>query len=128
MDGCDSCICLFKNVILTSQASQSAAETEDLRRRLEAAETELKLVLESYGGQKDVGKMTEESCRLKEGRCPSTSGAEAECVQSGRSGRKSCRGEAFIHQIPHVNIIFCHPLCLFNSYKIQIISKSCDTF
>lgn len=71
--------------------TQGAAETEDLRRRLEVAETELKLVLEGSGGQKEAEKLTEGSCRSKEGRR-----SEGETVQSQRSGRKSRRGDEFI--------------------------------
>lgn len=76
--------------------TQGATETEDLRRRLEVAETELKLVLEASRGQKEVEKLTAGSCGSKEGRSAPTSGAGAGTVQSLRSGRKSRRGDDII--------------------------------
>lgn len=75
--------------------TQGAVETEDLRRRLEVAEMELKLVLEGSRGQKEVEKLTVGSCRL-EGRSAPTSGAGGGTVESQRSGRKSRRGDEFI--------------------------------
>lgn len=69
--------------------TQGAAETEDMRRKLEAAETELKLVLEGHRGPKEAEEQTE-------GGRPPSSGAGGETVQSQRSGRKSRRGDEFI--------------------------------
>lgn len=71
--------------------SQGAAQTEELRRRLEAAKTELRRLLDGCRRQKDVEKMMEGGCRS-----PATNGAEGEAVQSQHSERKSPRGEAFI--------------------------------
>ena len=75
--------------------TQGAAETEDLRRRLEVAETELKLLLEGGGGQDEAEELTEGSSGPKEGR--RTNGAEGETVQSPRSGRKSRRGNYILY-------------------------------
>lgn len=75
--------------------TQGAAETEDLKRRLEVAETELKLVLEGSRGQEEVEKLTAGSCRL-EGRSAPTGGAGGGTVESQRSARKSRRGDEFI--------------------------------
>ena len=72
------------------------AEIEDLRRRLEVAETELKLVLEGSGGQKEAEELTEGSSGQKEGNGTPANGAEGETVPtSQRSGRKSRRGDEF---------------------------------
>ena len=72
-------------------------EIEDLRRRLEVAETELKLVLEGSRGQKEVEEPAGGATRQREGRRAPTNGAEAETVQiSQHSGRKSRRGEGFV--------------------------------
>lgn len=71
--------------------TQAAAETEDLRKRLQVAEAEPTLVLESSGGQTGVERLTEGSCRLKEDRR-----SEVETVHSKRAGRKSLKGGEFI--------------------------------
>lgn len=72
--------------------SQGVAEIEDLRRRLEVAEMELKLVLEGSRVQKEVEISTEESSVEK----ALTNGADEDAVQnSHRSGRKSHRGLVF---------------------------------
>lgn len=71
--------------------SQGAAQTEELRRRLEAAKTELQRLLDGCRRQKDVETLMEGGCRS-----PATNGAEGEAVQSQHSERKSPRGEAFI--------------------------------
>lgn len=76
--------------------TQGVAEIEDLRRRLEVAETELKLVLEGSGGQKEAEELTEGGSGAKERRRTPANGAEGETVQSQRSGRKSRRGDEFI--------------------------------
>ncbi|RVE65207.1 hypothetical protein OJAV_G00133240 [Oryzias javanicus] len=52
---------------LQQQVSQGAAEVEELRRKLEVMEMQLKLVLESGGGLEEAGEQTE-SVRLSE-RC-----------------------------------------------------------
>lgn len=75
--------------------TQGVAETEDLKRRLEVAETELKLVLEGSGGQKEAEELMEGSSRPKEGGRAPTNGEEGETVQSQRSGRKR-RGDESI--------------------------------
>lgn len=81
------------------------AETEDLRRRLEVAETELKLVLE--GSRKEVEELTEGGGGPKEAKTAPTSGAEGETVPTNqRSGRKSRRGDEFhpftaLHHVCH---------------------------
>lgn len=70
--------------------SQGVAEIEDLRRRLDVAETELKLVLEGSGGQQEAEELTEGGSGQKEG-------PDGESVQTNqRSGRKSRRGDEFI--------------------------------
>lgn len=71
--------------------TQGAAETEELRKRLEVAEAELKLLLEGSGGQTEVERLTEGSCRSKEDRR-----SEVETVHSKRVGRKSLKGGEFI--------------------------------
>lgn len=74
--------------------SQGVAEIEDLRKRLEVAEAELKLVLEGSRGQNEAEELAEGGSRQKEGRRAPTNGAEGETVQTGhRSGRKSRRGD-----------------------------------
>lgn len=68
------------------------AQIDDLTRRLEVAETELKLVLEGSGGQKEVEELTEGGSGQMGERLPRSS--RAETGQSGqRPGRKSLRGE-----------------------------------
>lgn len=79
--------------------TQGAAETDDMRKRLEAAEAELKLMLEGSRGQEEVEAPTEGSCRSKEDRSAPISGGEGENAQSRRSGRKSRRGVEFILSI-----------------------------
>lgn len=88
---------LFKKFFcLSLQVTQGAAETEDMRRRLEAAETELKLALQGHRGPKEAEGQTEGGSRPEEGRRAPSGGAEGETVQSQRSGRKSRRGDEFI--------------------------------
>lgn len=81
---------------LSLQVTQGAADTEDMRRRLEAAETELKLALQGHRGPKEAEGQTEGGSRPEEGRRAPSGGAEGETVQSQRSGRKSRRGDEFI--------------------------------
>lgn len=70
--------------------SQGVAEIEDLRRRLEVAEMELKLVLEGSRGQQEAQELTEGGGRHEEG-------ADGTTVQTHqRLGRKSHRGNEFI--------------------------------
>lgn len=81
----------MKYMVVALQVTQGAAEAEDLRRRLEVAETELKLMLEDSGGQKDKERPMEGSSQLEEGGV-----SEGETVQGQHSGRKKCRGEQLI--------------------------------
>lgn len=78
-------------MVVALQVTQGAAEAEDLRRRLEVVETELKMMLEGSGGQKGKERPMEGSCQLEEGRV-----SEGNTVQSQHSGRKKCRGEGLI--------------------------------
>lgn len=69
--------------------SQGVEEITDLRRRLEVAEMELKVLLEGSRGQKEVEELTEGDGRHKEG-------GEGTTVQTHqRPGRKSHRGDEF---------------------------------
>lgn len=68
--------------------SQGAAQTEDLRRRLEAAKTELERLLDGCRGQRDVEMLTEERCTS-----PATNGAEGGPAKSQHSERRSQRGK-----------------------------------
>lgn len=85
--------------ILTHQVTHGAAETEDVRKRLEAAEAELKLMLEGSRGQEEVEALTEGSGRSKEVKSAPIRGGQGENTQSRRSGRKSRRGAEFILSI-----------------------------
>lgn len=78
-------------MVVALQVTQGAAEVEDLRKRLEVAETELKLMLEGSGGQSGKEKPMEGSCQLEEGRV-----SEGETIKSQHSGRKKCRGKQLI--------------------------------
>lgn len=71
--------------------SQVAAQTEDLRRKLEAAKTELKRLLDGCRRQKDVEMLIEERCTS-----PAINGAEGGAAKSQHSERKSQRGNLFI--------------------------------
>lgn len=72
------------------------AEIEDLRKRLEVAETDLKLVLSGRGGQKEAEDLTQGGGGQTEDRRAPVNGAEEDSVQiSHRSGRKSFRGDEF---------------------------------
>lgn len=73
------------------------AEIEDLRRRLEVAETKLRLVLQGSGGQTEEEEQTDDGSGEKESAGASANHAGGERVQtSKRSGRKSHRGGEFI--------------------------------
>lgn len=78
-------------MVLTSQMSQGAAQTDELRRRLEAAKTELKRLLGGCKRQKDVEMLIEDRCTS-----PATNGAEGGAAKSQHSERKSQRGNLFI--------------------------------
>lgn len=89
--------------------TQGAAEIEDLKRRLEVAETELKLALEGSGGQKDAEELTEGGSGQKEGR------VDVEVVQlEQRSGRKSRRSEEFF--LLNTLVSFCIPQVFREKY------------
>ncbi|CAI5692744.1 unnamed protein product [Oreochromis niloticus] len=88
---------------LQLEVTQGVAEIEDLKRRLEVAETELKLALEGSRGQKDVEELTEGGSGQKEGR------VDVEVVQlEQRSGRKSRRnvvsGDAGVKRSPIIHL------------------------
>lgn len=69
------------------------AEIEALRKRLEVAETELKLVLSGRDSQTEAEDLTQGSSGQDEDRRAAINGTEEESVQiSHRSGRKSYRG------------------------------------
>lgn len=75
------------------------AEIEDLRRRLEVAEMELKLVLDGSRSQKEAEDLTEGGSRQKEG-------ADGTTVQtSQRPGRKSHRGDEFTMSLKEVVVV-----------------------
>lgn len=87
---------LFKSTSYL-QVTQDAAETEAMRRRLEVAESELKLALEGSRGQKEVDDLMEgSSSRLKADKKIPATGVEEETVRKQRSARKRHRGEEFI--------------------------------
>lgn len=94
--------------LLQLEVTRGVAEIEDLRRRLEVAETELKLVLEGSGGQKEVEELTEGSSGEKEDSGAPTNGAEGETVHSQRSGRKCRRvvasGDAGVKRSPIIHL------------------------
>lgn len=95
------------------------AEIEDLKRRLEVAETALKLALEGSGRQKDVEELTEGGSGQKEGR------VDVEVVQlEQRSGRKSRRSEEFF--LLNTLVSFCIPQVFREKYfkSNSIKSKS----
>lgn len=86
----------------------AAAENEDLKRRLEAAEGELRTVLEGSGGQEERGRETEGGAEPDSSRVSangSSSGeAGAEPVQTThRTGRKSRRSETSPLQFVYTN-------------------------
>lgn len=84
--------------------SQGAAQTEELRRRLEAAKAELRRLLDGCRRQQDVERLMEGGCRG-----PAATGAEGEAVQSQLSERKSPRGEALIPPLTFPRETgFCH--------------------
>lgn len=76
---------------MTSQMSQGAAQTEELRRSLEAAKTELRRLLDCCRRQKDVETLVEECCTS-----PAPNGAGGGAVKSQHSERKSQRGNLVI--------------------------------
>lgn len=82
--------------------SQGAAQNEELRRRLEAAKTELKRLLDGCRRQKDVEMLVEERCTS-----PGTDGAEGGPAKSQYSERKSQRGNLFILERSR-ETCFCH--------------------
>lgn len=71
--------------------SQGAAQTEELRRRLEAAKVELKRLLGGCRRQKDVEMLIEDRCAS-----PATNGAEGGAAKSQHAERKSQRGSLFV--------------------------------
>ncbi|KAG7215375.1 hypothetical protein INR49_022543 [Caranx melampygus] len=89
--------------------SEGVAEIEDLRKRLEVAETELKLVLSGRGGQKGAEDLTQDSSGQNEDRGAPINGAKEDSVQiSHRSARKSFRvvasGEAGVKRSPIIHL------------------------
>lgn len=70
------------------QVAQGVAEGEDLRRRLDVAETELRLVLENSGAREDRAEDSQDSAQLREEHhAPLTEGPQ-ETEQSSQPHRR----------------------------------------
>ncbi|XP_008302107.1 uncharacterized protein LOC103373879 [Stegastes partitus] len=96
-------LCHEYSSMLQLEVTQGVAEMKDLRRRLEEAESELKLVLDGSGGRKEAEELTEGGGREKEAR------REGDAVEgSQRSGRKSRRvvsgGDGGVKRSPIIHL------------------------
>ncbi|TNN66100.1 Zinc finger protein 782 [Liparis tanakae] len=99
--------------LLQLEVTQGVAEIEELRRRLEVAQTELKVVLEGSGGQELAEELTNELTEQSGGEkecegAPAHGRGAGETVRSQRSGRKSRRavacGDAGVKRSPIVHL------------------------